>query len=107
MFTIFRTSSGSLFQSSRGMTSLLIKTGARPLGQKQQRRSSSRGAFPTRGSSPSQYPPGLLRVDQFLGSEPETSRSCRSNAAAQSPGVLQVIEIIVFPLLAVTEILPT
>ena len=106
MLTIFRTSSGSLFQSSDGAwRSLLIKTGARPLARNSSAKLVARTLFDST-SAPCQYPPELvLLVDQFLGAEPIPVVLAEEPNARESAGAFQAVEIVEFPLLAAAEIL--
>ena len=98
-------SSASLFQSPRGRwRSLLIKTGARPLARNSRAKLVATSSFSW--PAPLQNPESLFCVvDQLLGAQAIPVVLAEETDAGEPPGPLESVEIIVFPLLAMAEIL--
>ena len=106
MFTMFRMSSGSLSQSPLGpWRSLLIKTGAPALGQKQKREAGRQHRVVLDECAPPGTVELVLVVHQLFGAQAIPVVLTEEPDAGQPAGTLQTIEVVELPLLPGAEVL--
>ncbi len=105
MLTMLRTSSGSLFQSSRGqMAELVDQERSAALGQEQQGEAGRHQVVLLAAALPE---PGqlVLMRDQLFGAQAIPVVLAEEPHAGEPPGALESVKVIVLPLLAVADIL--